>query len=61
MDLTKNYEKLKNNIATKKSQHAKEIVLQSEAEGYALSWSKHSIGQLLAGNTIGNVEIYTNN
>ncbi len=61
MDMTKNYEKLKNNIGTKKNESGKEIILQSEAEGYALSWNKHSIGQLITGNTVGNVEIFTNN
>jgi hypothetical protein len=44
MDLTKNYEKLKNGVGTKKNEHAKSFVLQSEAEGYSLSWNPHTIG-----------------
>lgn len=31
MDLTKNFEKLKNNIGTKKSEVGREIVIQSDA------------------------------
>jgi hypothetical protein len=55
MDLTKNFEKLKNNIGTKKKDSAKEIVLHSEAEGFALSWNHHKVGQLITGNLLGKV------
>lgn len=63
MDLTKNYEKLKNDIGTKKKERCanSEIVLQSDTEGFGLAWNPHKIGQLVTGNCSGQVEIFDNN
>lgn len=55
MDLTKNFEKLKNNIGTKKSEIGREIVIQSDSEGFALCWNQHKVGQLITGNMQGQV------
>ena len=61
MDLTKNFEQLKNNVGTKKKTFAQEIVLQSDAEGFGIAWNPHKIGQLVTGNTLGQVEVFENN
>lgn len=58
MDLTKNFEKLKNNVGSKKKEFGQEIVLNSDAEGFGLAWNPHKIGQLVTGNTIGQVELF---
>lgn len=55
MDLTKNYQKLKNNIGSKKKEMGREVVLQSDAEGFGLAWNPHKIGQLVTGNVMGRV------
>lgn len=55
MDLTKNYEKLMNGVGNKKKEHAKEIILQSENEGFGIAWNPHKIGQLVTGNVNGHV------
>lgn len=55
MDLTKNYQKLKNNIGNKKKQSVKEIVLQSDVEGFGLAWNHNKIGQIVTGNCAGKV------
>ena len=59
-DLTKEYEKLENNISSKKREKAKEIVFHSDCEGFALNWNSKKIGQLATGNGKGNIEIFEN-
>ena len=63
MDLTKNYEKLKNDVASKRKEKmvSTEIVIQSDCEGFGLAWNPHKIGQLVTGNCSGQVEIFENN
>ena len=58
LDLTQNYEKLVNNIGTKKKPGNPHevgtnnlIKINSQAEGYAINWNPHRVGQLATGNT----------
>ena len=68
MDLTHNFQKLVNNIGTKKkpgnpqeteTSHLTKI--KSKSEGYAINWNPHRVGQLATGNTTNIVEIFDNN
>jgi hypothetical protein len=34
--------------------------LQSEAEGYAIGWNGHKVGQIVTGNVLGKVEVFEN-
>ena len=60
LDLTKNYEKLNNNVHSHKRDKPKEIVLQSQCEGFALNWNPNKIGQLATGNCLGQIELFEN-
>ncbi len=44
MDLTANYEKLKNNVTSKRPQTVKQIIIPFETSGFALNWNPKKIG-----------------
>lgn len=44
-----------NGVGNKKKEQAKEIILQSENEGFGIAWNPHKIGQLVTGNVNGHV------
>jgi ribosome assembly protein RRB1 len=61
LDLTGNLEKLNNNIASKRREKGKEIVIPCESSGFAINWNPHKVGELAAGDNRGIVSLYTNN
>lgn len=44
VDLSTNLEKLKNNVASKRREKAKEVVIPWNCSGYGLAWNPHKIG-----------------
>ena len=61
LDLSSNMEKLQSGVSSRKRESCKEVVLHTDAPGFALSWNPHKIGELVAGDQRGVVSVYTNN
>ena len=61
MDLSANYEKLRQNIGSKRREKGKEIIISCETAGYGLCWNPHKVGQLVIGDNMGRVSVLSNN
>ena len=61
VDLSSNLDKLKNNVASKRREKAREIVIPWNCSGYGLAWNPHKVGELVVGDNNGKVSVLSNN